>query len=147
MFVDELAKRLILQESCCVVPVSFNGYTIASQDLPVAARVLYSAFSSSMVATDWMKFSNNVPNIRNLELDTVLWAIMHETNADRIIICVDEISKATNPYDVLTHLVSNLDEFRKPDDSKNITRLGVFITSLDGLLGENFTKSGRLTNC
>jgi len=82
--------------------------------------------------------------VPDLRLDDVLHAILYLTEADHLVLCVDEISKASTPDLVLSDLTNCRDGFRNKDDTDRTSRLSVFVTSLDGILGSDFTKSGMI---
>lgn len=82
--------------------------------------------------------------LKDLKLLDVLRAIQSVAEADHLVLCVDEISKASTPDLVLSDLTACRDCFRKKDDTDRTSRLSVFVTSLDGILGSDFTKSGMI---
>jgi hypothetical protein len=94
--------------------VFFSGYTQEFLDLPLAARVLFSALAApaslAMLKDNWSAFAS-IPGVQSLKLKETLLALMKAAEADYLVLCVDEISKAHTPSDTLLELTKTIVRF------------------------------------
>jgi hypothetical protein len=54
--------------------------------------------------------------------------------AENVVLCVDEIIQSSEPSDRLIELTSTMVAFRRASDPEGMSRLSIFVTSLDGIL-------------
>jgi hypothetical protein len=114
------------RDSRLVVGVSFNGYTREFLELPLAARVLFSALAapSSTLKDDWLAFSL-IPGVQSLKLKETLIALMEAAEAEFVVLCVDDINKSLAPMNTLLELTRTMDTFQRPGDPTGMSRLSI----------------------
>lgn len=143
-FIDELSKKVSSRDSRrLVISVSYNGYTRPFTELPIAVRVLFYALAapSNTLEEAWKAFVQ-IPGVQSLTLRETLFALMEAAEAENVVLCVDEIIRSRMPSDCLVDLTSTMDAFRRASDPEEISRLSIFVTSLDGILSGEFSASG-----
>lgn len=101
-FIDHLAARLadVTNPTCLALPVTYNGTmskTVPTNrfDIALAVRVLYSAFFAAKTDTAWDDFVRLVsPCLPSVSLRTALNAALKISGKERVVLLIDEISKA-----------------------------------------------------
>ncbi len=147
-FIDKVAHCLHHDDpECLVLPISFNGATAfgdfdtASIKLGLAARMLLSALFEFTAGArpqpaTWHAWTELFPHQAGLDVTTVVRELVAATGAKRVVFMLDELIKVQPGYELAMRAV--LDAVDADGENRR-----VLVTSLDGVLPQFVTTSGR----